>query len=141
MAILYQIHFKAFIIVNKDIFKSDRYFIVFDYSPGHGRLLLRSDKRTGHKTNIDIIFYSTVYMQINTMLNGISIRVIGKKEPLPYDSLAKFLSYPNNNLFEVESNGERYMIGASFIKVFENELEFNETTLDNDAGGIILQAD
>jgi hypothetical protein len=35
----------------------------------------------------------------------------------------------NKHLFVIESGGERYYLAASFVKVFENELEFNQTSL------------
>jgi len=115
--------------MNKEIFKSDRYFIVFDYLVSHGQLLIRSDKRKGGKENIDIIFFDTSFVQLFTMLFGITIRRVDKSKVANYISLNKYLSEEENNLFEIKSGEEKYYIAASFVRVFENQLEFNETSL------------
>lgn len=118
--------------MKNEIFKSDRYFTVFDYSVSHGRLILRSDKRKGYKKNIDIVFFDTNFMQLFTMLYGVTIRLIDKNNVVNYNKVVKYLSHKENNLFELESDGEKYFIAASFVKVFENKLEFNETGLDGE---------
>jgi hypothetical protein len=115
--------------MNKEIFKSDRYFTAFDYLVSHGQLLIRSDKRKGGNENIDIIFFDTSFVQLFTMLFGITIRMVAKSTVANYISVNKYLSEEENNLFEIESGGEKYYIAASFVRVFENELEFNETSL------------
>jgi len=115
--------------MNKEIFKSDRYFTVFDYLVSHGQLLIRSDKRKGGDENIDIIFFDTSFVQLFTMLFGMTIRIVDKSTVANYISVNKYLSDEENNLFEIESGGEKYYIAASFVRVFENELEFNETSL------------
>lgn len=115
--------------MNKEIYKSDRYFTVFDYLVSHGQLLIRSDKRKGGKENIDIIFFDTTFVQLFTMLYGITIRLVDKFEVVNYNSVIDYLSHEENNLFEIESSEEKYYIAASFVKVFENVLEFNETSL------------
>src|SRR4051812_21046056 len=103
--------------MNKEIFKSDRYFIVFDYFISHGQLLIRADKREGHAMNIDIIFFDTTFIQLHTMLYGINISIVDKENLGGYPSVDKYLSYPNNNLFEIKSGNEKYYIAASFVKV------------------------
>jgi len=121
--------------MNKEIFKSDRYFIVFDYLVSHGQLLIRSDKRKGGKENIDIIFFDTSFVQLFTMLFGITIRRVDKSKVANYISLNKYLSEEENNLFEIKSGEEKYYIAASFVRVFENQLEFNETSLGYENNG------
>ena len=112
-----------------EIFKSDRYFTVFDYLVSHGQLLLRSDKRKGYEKNIDIVFFDTTFIQLFTMLDGIVVNLITGEDAVDYKSVKKYLSYKESNLFEIESAGEKYYLAASFVKVFENELEFHETSL------------
>ncbi len=121
--------------MNREFFKSDRYFTFFDYLVSHGQLLLRSDKIKGFDVNIDIIFFGTTYIQLGTMLNGIKIRLAEKNEAISYQSVSKYLSYEENNLFEIESGNERYFIAAAFVKVFENNFEFNETSLNYENAG------
>jgi|ERR1035437_2127079 hypothetical protein len=115
--------------MNREIFKSERYFIVFDYLVSHGQLLLRSDKRKGYQKNIDIIFFDTTFVQMFTMLYGITISIVDNLKTINYKSVNNYLNQEENVLFEIISGEEKYYIAASFVKVFENELEFNETSL------------
>ena len=116
--------------MNKEIFKSDRYFIVFDFMISHGQLLLRASKDENELRNIDIIFFGVRYIQLFTSFMGLSIRIVNdNKNVLSYNSLNSFLNDDANCLFEIESRNEKFYIGASYLKVYENELEFNETSL------------
>ncbi len=115
--------------MNVEIFKSERYFTIWEYTVSHGQLLLRSDKRKGYKNNIDIVFGATNYVQLFSALSGLTIRMVDKKMMTNYDSLNRHLNHENNNLFEIESQNEKYYIAASFVKVYENDLEFYETSL------------
>ena len=124
-----------------EIFSSERYFIIYDYSSSLRRLLIRADKRKGYDVNIDIVFFDTDYIQLSSMLNGIEIHLLDKtlvsalKIP-NYKALSKYLSFEDNNLFELESNnGVKYYIAASFVKVFENQFELNETSLNLEKKG------
>ena len=63
------------------------------------------------------------------MLWGVAIRYADKSAIEEYTSVENCVSFEKCNLFEIESGGERYYIAASFVKVFENELEFHETSL------------
>jgi hypothetical protein len=116
--------------MNKEIFKSDRHFTVFDFLISHGQLLLRSSKDDSNIKNIDIIFFGIKYIQLFTSLIGISIRIVDKNQsPTNYNSVNTFLNSDENYLFEIETNSEKYFVGASFVKIFENELEFNQSSL------------
>lgn len=116
--------------MGEEIFISERYFVLFDYLVSHGQLLLRSDKRKGYDFNLDVIFYDTHFIQMFSMLNGISIRLIDKPPVLYYENITTYLKYENNNIFEIESAGEKFFIAASYVRIFENNLEFNKTSLD-----------
>ena len=115
--------------MNKEIFKSEKYFTFFDYFMSHGQLLIRSSKREGQNVNIDIIFFDTTFVQLFTMLHGLTISIVNKNLNMNYNSVNKYLKFNNSNLFELKSGDEKYYIAASFVKVFENELENNETSL------------
>ena len=113
-----------------NIFKSDRYFVLFDYLISHGQLLLRSQKAKGHDQNIDIIFFDATYIQVFAYLDGVAIRKTENATGFGYNSVSSYLGHNNNSLFEVETKlGEKYYIAASFFRVYENELEFGETSL------------
>lgn len=119
--------------MKNEIFKSDRHFALFGYSVSHGQLLFRSDKRKGYKKNIDILFFDATFLQLFVRLNGITIKLIENKRIQSYDSVDKYLSYDDNNLFELESgDGEKYYVAASFVKIYENDLEFYENCLDGE---------
>ncbi|HEY4208568.1 MAG TPA: hypothetical protein VGM31_17200 [Puia sp.] len=111
-------------------FRSDRHFTIGDFLISHGQLLIRSAKTSEEKVNIDLQFFDVNYLQIPTVFNGISIeKITAADEILKYPSIQKKLSYKDNHLFEITSNNEKYLIAASFFKVVENELDFNETSL------------
>lgn len=116
--------------MNQIIFESDRQFVLFDHFSSHDQLLFRSNMAKGYPHNIDVIFFSTKYIQVNTQLKGISIKRIENTEMVNYASVNEYLSYPTNNLFQITTlDGERYYIAASFFRVFENQLGFYETSL------------
>ncbi len=116
--------------MKQEIFKSDRYFTLFDTVISHGQLLLRSQKNDENEKNIDIIFFGTTYMQMFSRLKGVLISKLGSASNcINYSTVQKYLEYDNNHLFELESNYEKYYIAASFVRVFENQLEFNESSL------------
>lgn len=115
--------------MSQHIFTSDRYFTTFDVYSSHGQLLLRSQKNESQTFNIDIIFFGTTYIQLFSRLNGLSIKKMSKKKIIKYKLVRKELSYENNHLFEIESANEKYYISASFVQIFENTLDFNETSL------------
>ena len=114
--------------MSQEIFKSDRYFRVFDMYVSHGQLLLRAQKDEQYSHNIDIVFFDTTYIQLYSMLYGVHIRVVSNNDIIKYESVKKYLGYQNNHLFEIESNSEKYYIAASFVRVFENTLDFGEST-------------
>src|SRR5579863_5913266 len=102
-----------------EIFKSNRYFKLFDVVVSHGQLLFRSQKDERNQCNVDIIFFDTKFIQIAQGLNGLTINIVSDKKQIEYDSVHRYLSYRNNYLFEIQSEGENYYIVASFLRVFE----------------------
>ncbi len=119
----------------KEIFTSDRYFCVWDFYISHAQMLIRSERiKNGQKYNIDIIFFSTTYIQVYRMLYGLTLREVSKenfnKDNLNrYNSVDTWLSYDETKLFEITSGNEKYYIAAGFVIVCENELDFDETSL------------
>lgn len=115
--------------MKKIIFESNRSFSLFDVTTSHSQLLLRSQRNDEIMYNIDIIFFDTTYVQLCNKLNGVRIRMIDNAGVIDYQPVKKYLDYESNHLFEIESASERYYIAASFVRVFENQLEFNESSL------------
>jgi len=118
--------------MRKEIFASQRYFKLSDIVVSHGQLLLRSQKDEKNSNNIDIIFFSTTFMQIISELEGVQISLMTDESKIEYPSVKKYLSYTSNHLFEIQSNDEHYYVVAAFVRVFENRLNFNETSLNFD---------
>jgi hypothetical protein len=124
---LYQIHFNDM----KQIFESNRYFTFFDFVISHGQLLLRSQKSGDSGSNIDIVFSGTTYIQAFSRLYGLQISLIDTNiDTIHYETVKKYLEFDNNYLFEIESNTEKFFIAASFVSVFENQLDFSESSLN-----------
>ena len=120
-----------------DIFKSDRYFTLFDIVVSHGQLLLRSQKTEELTHNIDIVFFGTTYIQSFSRLKGVQIKRLEEHTNIiNYNTVKEYLNYDNKYLFEIESNEEKYYVAASFVRVFENQLEFSESSLNTQAKGI-----
>ena len=130
MEMLSLIHLNKKVFMSKLIFSSNRLFTIFDFFISHSQLLIRSSKNDDYDKNIDIIFFDVKFQQINTYFKGFKLRM-GDKEIFSkkYPSVKEYLSSNENNLFEIDANNEIYYIAASFAKVYENELAFNETSL------------
>ena len=116
--------------MNKDIFKSDRYFTLFDFKISHGQLLLRSSKSETNDKNIDIIFSGTRFIQLFPHLLGVSISIVDKdKNLIGFDSDEVRIRNSKDYLFEILTENKKYYVEAYQFIVFENDLEFYETSL------------
>jgi len=116
--------------MQNNIFSSDRPFQVWGYLVSHDQLLLRSPIIKGYEKNIDIIFFGVTYLQIDTDLSGLTIQKVDPADAeIVHNSVKQSLIYDGNNLFEILSNDEGYLIVAGFVRVFENDLEFGESSL------------
>lgn len=114
----------------KQKYSSNRKFNITDFHISHGQMLIRSAKMNENEFNIDIIFYDVKFLQIPDFMKGISIKKAEiNNNLLHYDSIRRKLNFKENFLFEVISEDEVFLIGASFFKVFENSLDFNESSL------------
>src|SRR5580692_7381655 len=110
---------------------SDRYFAFFDYQVSHGQLLLRSSKSAECENNIDIIFFGVKYTQLFVFLWGLSIENIDELKSNIFNSrlLAEHFNSDTGRVFLLKSKEEDFYIAASYFKVYENQLEFIETSL------------
>lgn len=109
--------------MSKCIYKSNREFAPYDFLVSHRQLLLRSDKIKGYKENIDIIFFDTEYLELPTTLSGISLEESSVAEA---DLKIKNTS---GKVVRVETDSGSFHIICSSIGIFENTLDFNETSL------------
>ncbi|WP_310487566.1 hypothetical protein [Chamaesiphon sp. VAR_69_metabat_338] len=108
---------------------AERTFQMWDYHSSHSQLLLRSPKRPGITTNIDIKFFGVAYLNIPTIIRGCAIGEATAAEIEQIDSLL-----PNradvNRVFIISSAGNRYPIVAVNYKISENTLDIFQTILD-----------
>jgi hypothetical protein len=111
------------------LYKSTRKFVLFDALVSHGQLLLRADKIDGSDCNVDIIFFDTIYVQLPTHLNSISIHQDAAGKRFGYKNVDERLDKKYQALFEIRSDTESYYVAASWFSVFENNLSFGETSL------------
>lgn len=104
-------------------FVSDRYFVLFDFFNSHRQLLLRSIKNDNYDKNIDVIFFDVVYVQLASNLLGINILELKTKPP------EIILNSNTSNWFQLNSGIDKYYISASHVDIYENSLDFRETSL------------
>ena len=103
----------------------DRKFQLWYYTVSHGELLIRSPKTPDNPKNIDIMFIDVIYSELPRYLYNLKIEET-KSEDIIY--LQERLNGPTK-LGEVTvllSNGKRYFVAASLIKIDENELDMFE---------------
>jgi hypothetical protein len=60
--------------------------------------------------------------------------ILNAPDIIEYSTVREYLDFENNHLFELESNNEIYFIAASFVRVFDNSLAFNESSLHIEEG-------
>lgn len=111
------------------IFTSNRYFTLFDFLISHGQLLLRSSKNDKYTDNVDIIFFDVQYIQLHISLHGLSVSCPDKSELANLIQLSSSSTAAGKQIFEIKSGDANYYIAASYFTVYENQLEFNETSL------------
>jgi hypothetical protein len=114
-----------------EIQMTERTFQMWDYHSSHSQLLLRSPKRPGITTNIDIKFFGVSYLNIPTIIRGCSIVEASAEEIEIVDALLPNRS-DASDIFIISSAGNRYPIVAINYKISENTLDIFQTTLDRD---------
>ncbi len=111
-------------------FESDRRFQVWDYHVSHARMLIRSPSGAQSPTNIDIIFFGIKYIGIPSTFLGLRIDTISVDETLQL-GLTRDEHDDSSTTFRLESEGRFYYIMALACRVFENELDLFDSSLEN----------
>lgn len=112
-------------------FSSDRFFTVFDFNVSHSQLLLRSQKSEGIQNNIDIIFFGVRFLHIPSSIWGISVEDV-TNDPATLNELGNCLDqtgFPAAKVFAIKTKNVQYYVIGGFFKVYQNQLEFHETSL------------
>lgn len=111
-------------------FTSERYFTIFDAKISHGQLLIRSQKRDDNDNNIDVIFYDTTFIHTSFTFKGLSIKFLDNSSIPSHLLIEKNIESVENKMYELLSENRTYYVASSFVRVFVNNLEFHETSLD-----------
>lgn len=111
------------------LYSTERHFRLWDYTVSHDQLLLRSPGTPESPKNLDVIFLGVDYLSIPTMLTGLklgrasvkdSAKVIGRLKEAP-DCC---------EVYAVVTGGHRYYIVAVAFRVYENDLDLFESSLE-----------
>jgi hypothetical protein len=107
-------------------FSSNRTFKVWEYQVSHGQLLIRSPKAPATArtpeclTNVDLIFLGVEYLAIPRIFHGIEVATPINEEGKNIEVvLGK--SVDAGNIIILVSEGKRFVIVASVLKVYEND--------------------
>lgn len=109
-------------------FQSERRFQIWDYHVSHARMLIRSPNSSGTSTNQDIIFWGVEFLGIPTSFRGLTIATVPRDEATRAGAPAD--KFGHSTAFRLESEGRCCYIVALACKVFENELDLFDSSLD-----------
>ena len=113
---------------------SDRRFQIWEYKVSHQQLLIRSPKSKEHATNLDLIFVGVDYLALPKSMDGISVVP-------PDEAEQRFASTFNSESYSpqiiiLETRGKRHMVIAAKYRVFENDLDLFESSLESFSSGV-----
>lgn len=92
----------------KELYRSDRTFKWWDYTPSHGQLLLRSEGGTD-RTRVDVLFKPVDVIKVRSHYQGLRIRCATPAEQTQIQAETPEVSYqdPADNKF---GEGHRYFV-------------------------------
>ncbi len=105
---------------------SDRKFKFWFYQISHSEAIIRSPKADLNKTyntNIDIYLGDIKYIEIPWLFRGLMIES-GKQEDVAYLSQKLGEEIPAEKIIVMISEGKRFYVVASIIRIMENELDY-----------------
>lgn len=106
-----------------------RSFRLWDYRVSHDQLLLRSAKGPNHPRNLDVAFVGVEYIELPTMLRDLAFAP-PVQDDLRRAEVALGRVPPLERVFAIESSERHYVIVAAAVRVFENDLEYSESSLE-----------
>lgn len=97
----------------------DRDFQLWRYDVSHGRLLLRSARKTATQDNVDIVFSGIEYVRAPRHLRGLSIEAA---MPLEAGEARAALGrdVPLENLYVLAAEGRRHLVVAAGVRVMRH---------------------
>lgn len=105
---------------------TNRKFKFWFYQVSHSEAIIRSPKTDLHKIydlNIDIYLGDISYIEMPCILEGLQIEAATEEDVIYLSQkLSKDISM--NNIVVLISEGKRYYVVASIIKIMENDLDY-----------------
>ena len=105
----------------------DRRFQIWEYRVSHQQLLIRSPKSQDHARNLDLIFVGVDYLALPKFMDGISIVPPDEGEMKFASAFASHVS----QVIVLETGGKRHLVIAAKFRVFENDLDLFESSLES----------
>lgn len=107
----------------------NRMFRLWDFRVSHDQLLLRSPKTETTPKNVDIAFVGVEYVDLptkvpNPVLMSPEVSDLLKAQ----DSLGRIVQ--KNEVFVIQIGDRRHIVVAAAMKVFENDLDIFESSLE-----------
>lgn len=111
------------------IYSSERWFQIWDYTVSHQQLLLRSPVTIDLPRNVDLIFLGVEYLSIPSSLRGLEF-----DQALPEESAEVMRGLRAGSevsgVYTLVSEGRRFYIVAAAFRVYENDLDLFESSLE-----------
>ncbi len=111
------------------IYSSEREFQVWDYTVSHQQILIRSPSTPEVRGNVDLIFLGVEYLGIPSSFHGLGLDVASPEESA---EVKRSLSggWEGSGVYTLVSEGRRYSLVAAAFRVYENDLDIFESTLE-----------
>ncbi len=115
--------------------KTERAFVLWEYTVSHSRLRLRSPK-TAEETKLDIVFRQVRYLDLPRFLSGLEILEAGPDEIRELESripITRGSWFPTSppQWYILCSGGKRYYVSASGFHQEDADCESEEDRLDD----------
>ncbi|WP_019909790.1 hypothetical protein [Paenibacillus sp. HW567] len=107
-----------------------RKFQFWHYKVSHGELLIRSPKSDKYPENIDILFFDVKYVELPRFLPDLKIEE-ASDEDVKYVDEKLQKETKTNDIVVLLSNGNRYLVVSSIMKIVENDLDLFELPFEN----------
>ena len=109
----------------KKCIKFDRDFQVWRFEVGHGRLLLRSTKGPFSNSRIDLFFKNVSFINIPTVLKGVSLVVADESELQAITGTFTALIQKDSKLYIINNY---FHIVAGYFEYHEDDLEYYDAS-------------
>lgn len=109
---------------------SNRTFRLWEYRVSHSQLLIRSPKHQQFPTNVDIIFAGVEYLELPIRWENLSIGE-GTEEEINEIRVLLKRNMPHSKMYILHEGETRFKVVAAGMKVFENELDMFESSLES----------